>query len=182
MKASSTHRLLALPFETFGEAAAFDLEVEVRCRCRRCVRIDGAADAFRDRRIMGARFRCTTILPDGVACAGSPEIYIGKRGRWSMNMGEHSRAMRARQAASPIVVRPKTFGEMVARGEVAHLYCGDCIPGYTISSVLFDEAPWDRFLASPVARFRCPACRKGLTMHLHHEPGTPGTERFQEAS
>jgi hypothetical protein len=29
MKASSAHRLL--PFETFGEAVAFDLEVEVSC-------------------------------------------------------------------------------------------------------------------------------------------------------
>jgi len=39
------------------------------------------APAFFDRRIMGTRFRCTTILPHGVACAGSPSIYIRKRGR-----------------------------------------------------------------------------------------------------
>jgi hypothetical protein len=32
-----------LPFETFGEAAAFDLEVEVSCQCGRCVVIDGMA-------------------------------------------------------------------------------------------------------------------------------------------
>src|SRR6476659_7185540 len=57
MKASSAHRLL--PFETFGEAATFDLEVEVSCRCGRRVAIDGMAPAFRDRRIMGTRFRCT---------------------------------------------------------------------------------------------------------------------------
>ena len=68
MKASSAQRLL--PFETFGEAAAFDLEVEVSCQCGRRVVIDGMAPAFRDRRIMGARFRCTTILPHGVACGG----------------------------------------------------------------------------------------------------------------
>jgi hypothetical protein len=100
MKASSAHRLL--PFETFGEAAAFDLEVEVSCQCGRCVVIDGMAPAFRDRRIMGTRFRCTTILPHGVACAGSPSIYIGKRGHWAMTMAEHSRAIRSRQAAAPI--------------------------------------------------------------------------------
>jgi hypothetical protein len=41
MKASSAHRLL--PFETFGEAATFDLEVEVSCRCGRRVVIDGMA-------------------------------------------------------------------------------------------------------------------------------------------
>jgi hypothetical protein len=67
MKATTAHRLL--PFETFGEAATFDLEVEVSCRCRRRVVIDGMAPAFRDRRIMGTRFRCTTILPHGEACA-----------------------------------------------------------------------------------------------------------------
>ena len=61
MKVSSAHRLL--PFKTFGEAAAFDLEVEVSCRCGRRVVIDGMAPAFRDRRIMGTRFRCTTMLP-----------------------------------------------------------------------------------------------------------------------
>ena len=72
MKANSAHRLL--PFKTFGEAAAFDLEVEVSCRCRRRVVIDGMAPAFRDRRIMGTRFRCTTILPHGVAGRRVPRV------------------------------------------------------------------------------------------------------------
>jgi hypothetical protein len=94
MKASSAHRLL--PFRTFGEAAAFDLEVEVSCRCGRCVVIDGMAPAFRDRRIMNTRFRCTTSLPHGVACAGLPSIYIRKRGRGRWTMADHSRAIRAR--------------------------------------------------------------------------------------
>jgi hypothetical protein len=44
-----------LPFATFGEAAAFDLEVEVSCRCRRRVVIDGLSDVFRDRRIGDTR-------------------------------------------------------------------------------------------------------------------------------
>jgi hypothetical protein len=52
MKASSAHRLL--PFKRFGEAATFDLEVEVSCQCGRSVVIDGMAPAFRNRRIMGA--------------------------------------------------------------------------------------------------------------------------------
>jgi hypothetical protein len=106
MKASIAHRLL--PFKRFGEAATFDLEVEVSCRCGRRVVIDGMAPAFRDRRIMGARFRCTTILPHGVACAGSLSIYIGKRGRWDMTMAEHSRAIQARQAAAPIDAKSGT--------------------------------------------------------------------------
>jgi hypothetical protein len=95
MKASSAHRLL--PFETFGEAAAFDLEVEVSCQCARRVVIDGMALAFRDRRIMGTRFRCTTMLPHGAACTGLPSIYIRKRGRGRWTMAEHSRAGPARR-------------------------------------------------------------------------------------
>ena len=87
MKGSSAHWLLL--FKTFGEAAAFDLEVEVSCRRRRRVVIDGMASTFRDRCIMGVRFRCTTILPHGVTCAGSPSIYIRKRGRGGLTMAEH---------------------------------------------------------------------------------------------
>jgi hypothetical protein len=117
MKASSAHRLL--PFETFGQAAAFDLEVEVSCQCRRRVVIDGLAATFRDRRIMGTRFRCTTMLPHGVACASLPSIYIRKRGRGRWTMAEHSRAIQARQAAAPIDAKPGTFASIVKRCEVA---------------------------------------------------------------
>jgi hypothetical protein len=111
-----------LPFRTFGEAAAFDLEVEVSCQCRRRVVIDGMAPAFLDRRIMGTRFRCTTILPHGVACPGSPSIYIRKRGRGHWSMADQSRAIRGRQAAAPIDARPGTFASIVKRCEVAFLY------------------------------------------------------------
>jgi hypothetical protein len=126
MKASSAHRLL--PFETFGEAATFDLEVEVSCQCGRRVVIDGMAPAFHDRRIMGTRFRCTTILPDGA---------------------EHSRAIRSRQAAAPIDAKLGTFASIVKRCEVAFLYDRDCVPSYTVDMIEFDEPPWDRFLDKP---------------------------------
>jgi hypothetical protein len=171
MKASSAHRLL--PFETFGEAATFDLEVEVSCQCGRCVVIVGKAPAFRDRRIMGTRFRCT-------ACAGSPLIYIGKRGRWGMTMAEHSRAIRSRQAAAPIDAKPGTFASIVKRCEVAFLYDRGCVPSYTVDMIEFDEPPWNRFLDKPWGRFICPGCGQTLDMHVSHGPGTPGTERFNE--
>jgi hypothetical protein len=106
MKASSAHRLL--PFRTFGEAAAFDLEVEVSCQCRRRVVFDGMAPAFFDRRIMGTRFRCTTIPPHGVACAGSPLIYIRKRGRGRWTMAEHSRARRRRRSMQSPAPSPQS--------------------------------------------------------------------------
>jgi len=180
MKASSAHRLL--PFKTFGEAAAFDLEVEVSCQCGRRVVIDGMAPAFRDRRIMGTRFRCTTILPHGVACAGSPSIYIGKRGHWAMTMAEHSRAIRSRQVAAPIDAKPGTFASIVKRCELAFLYDRGCVPSYTIGMIEFDEPPWNRFLDKPWGRFICPGCGQTLDMHVSHGPGTPGTERFNEVA
>jgi hypothetical protein len=180
MKSSSAHRLL--PFETFGEAATFDLEVEVSCQCGRCVVIDGMAPAFRDRRIMGTRFRCTTILPHGMACAGFPSIYIGKRGRRGMTMAEHSRAIRIRQAAAAIDARVGTFASIVTRCEVAFLHDRGCVPSYTVAMIEFDEPPWDRFLDKPWGRFICPGCGEALDMHVSHGPGTPGTDRFQEGS
>jgi hypothetical protein len=146
MKSSSAHRLM--PFKTFGEAAAFDLEVEVSCQCGRSVAIDGMAPAFRDRRIMGTRFRCTTILPHCVACAALPSIYIRKRGRGRWTMAEHSRAMRARQAAAPIDAKPGTFASIVKPCEVEFLYDRGCMPSYTVAMIEFDEPP---IAASPQA-------------------------------
>ena len=73
---------------------------------------------------LGARFRCTTILPHGVACAGLASIYIRKRGRGRWTMADHSHAIRARQAAAPIDAKPGTFATIVKRCEVAFLYRG----------------------------------------------------------
>jgi hypothetical protein len=172
--------LRPLPFTTFGEAAAFDLEVEVSCHCGRRVVIDGTTEGFRDRRIMGARFKCTTILPHGAPCAGLPSFDIRKRGREGWSLGDHSRAIRARQEKAPIDAKPGAFGQFVARGEVAFLYDIGCVPNYTISMVEFDEPPWDQFLDKPWGRFICPGCRKPLEMHAAYGPGTPATERFNE--
>jgi hypothetical protein len=44
------------------------------------------------------------------------------------------------------------------------------------------KPPWDRFLDKPSGRFVCPGCGQTLDMHVSHGPGTPGIERFQEAS
>src|SRR5512139_1549058 len=110
---------MLLPFTTFGEAAAFDLEVEVSCRCGRCVTINGTVAPFRDRPIMGTRFTCTTALPHGARCNSQPAVYIRKRGRAGWTLGQHSHAMRARHAGEPVPGTTQTFGDAVRRGEVA---------------------------------------------------------------
>jgi hypothetical protein len=172
--------IYALPFRTFSEAAAYNLEVEVSCICGRRVVIDGGADYFRGRPIMGARFKCTTILPDGAPCKAQPSVYIRKRGRQGWTLGDHSRAIQAHQAQGPIDAKPCTFGQLVAHCEVAHLYDQGCVPSYTIGMVEFDEPPWNRFLDKPWGQFICPGCRKPLMMHAAYGPGTPGTERFNK--
>jgi hypothetical protein len=168
MKASSAHRLL--PFKTFGEAATFDLEVEVSCRCGRRVVIDGMAPTFRDRRIMGTRFRCTTMLPHGVACAGLPSIYIRKRGRGRWTMADHSHAIRSRQAVAPIDAKPGTFASIVKRCEVAFLYDRGCVPSYTVDMIEFDEPPWNRFLDSHGAGSFAQAAARRSTCTLATDP------------
>ena len=173
---------LLLPFTTFGEAAAFDLDVELVCRCRRIVVVDGSSPFFCDRRIMDARFTCTTILPHGARCTAVPTVYIRKRGRRDWTLADHSRAIRSRQAGTLPADGRRTFRDIVQRGEVAQLYDQGCALPYTVSDVELDEPPWDRFLDRPVDRFVCPGCRRGLIMHVHYGPGTPGTERFSEAS
>ena len=47
--------------------------------------------------------------------------------------------------------------------------------------VEFDEPPWSRYL-SLCGRLVCPGCRRLMMMHVHYGPGTPATERFQEAA
>ena len=177
MKGSSAHRLL--PFKTFGEAATFDLEVELSCRCGRRVVIDGMAPAFRDRRIMGTRFRCTTILPHGVACADLPSIYIRKRGRGRWTMADHSHAIRTRQAVAPIDAKSGTFALIVKRCEVAFLYDRGCVPSYTVAMIEFDEPPWNRFLDKPWGRFICPGCGQTLDMHVGYGPRHAGDRALQ---
>jgi hypothetical protein len=132
---------MLLPFATFAEAAAFDLAVEVSRRCRRRVVIDGLSGVFRDRRIGDTRFVCTTILPHGARCTATPSIYIRKRGRAGWTLGDHSRAMRARQPSCSPPAACSTFRTIVQRGEVAHLYDQGCPLPYTIAAIEFDEPP-----------------------------------------
>ena len=85
-------------------------------------------------------------------------------------------------AARRTTGRAQHLRAVVQRSEVAHLYDQGCPLPYTIAAIELDEPPWDRFLDWPVGRFVCPACRKGLIMHLHYGPGSPATERFEEVA
>ena len=69
--------LHALPFTTFGEAAALSLEAHVYCPC--CFttrRIAPAADRARDRCFASARFRCTNVRWSGETCGGSGSVTV----------------------------------------------------------------------------------------------------------
>ena len=119
------------------------------------------APAFRDRRIMGTRFRCTTIMPHGAACAGLPSIYIRKRGRDRCTMADHSRAIRTRQAAAPIDAKPGSFASIVTRCEVAFLYDRDCVPTYTIDMIEFRRAAVESLPRQAMGPVHLPRLRPG---------------------
>jgi hypothetical protein len=93
---------MLLPFSTFGELTAFNLEVEVRCpRCGRRTVIDSSAKVIRDRRIMGQSFMCKTVLWDGRGCPGGGIPHIKKRGRGHPSVEEHSRLLRSHHGLLP---------------------------------------------------------------------------------
>jgi hypothetical protein len=73
----------------------------VSCRCRRRVVIDDLAPAFRDRRIMGARFRCTTILSVSTRTA-EPRI-----ARWLAASADGSTAVNAVAMAGGFTYRAR---------------------------------------------------------------------------
>ena len=168
--------MLVVPFKTFGEAASFDLEARVSCRCRREVTIDGSSPAFANREIARTRFRCTTVLPHGQPCMDRPGWRFRKGSQRAWQMAEIGDAMLARHAGKPMPSPPRTFRDIAVRGEVIYLY-GCC--GFNIHAVAIDEPPWDRFLDRPIQRFHCPACRRPIDWHFHYGPGTPSTKRFR---
>ena len=63
--------LHALPFTTFGEAAALGLEADVYCpSCFRTCRLDPAADRLSNRSFARTHFRCTNVRWTGDTCGG----------------------------------------------------------------------------------------------------------------
>ena len=169
--------MLVVPFRTFGEAASFDLEAYVSCRCGRELTIDGTSSAFADREIARTRFRCTTMLPHGQPCVHQPGWHFRKGSQRTWNMADIGDAMLARHAGMPMPDKARTFRDIAVRGEVLYLY-GCC--GFNIHAVAVDEPPWNRFLDQPVERFHCPSCRGPIAWHFHYAPGTPRTKRFHE--
>lgn len=166
-------RLVDLPFTSFGDLDAYDLEVAIACRCGRTAVFNGQTvgprgETLFNRIIMGARFTCSTVLPDGNRCRGLIVPKIRRRGREGWTLDDHVRALWARHPDADRKSTASGLKGMVARGEVAFLWCLTCQPMYEIDFVAFDEPPWDRYLRlESDVRFRCPACRKALGMHVH---------------
>jgi hypothetical protein len=138
--------LRALPFTTFGEIAALDLEVEVRCAgCGHEVKIDPAGEQLRNRPFAGAPFRCTATIKRYTAhpaytCGQPSHVYIRPRERL--------------QVGGPVTV--------------AFLFCRRCAPyGWQIDQVQLDKPPWSATRLGLDDRFRCPTCRGRVDWHIH---------------
>jgi hypothetical protein len=107
--------LHALPFTTFGEAAALGLDADVYCpSCFRACRLDSKADRLRDRCFAGTRFRCTNVRWSGVICGGPGSVTI----------------------------RPHEL--LPAGGDVrlAFLWCDRCLPPWYINHIPIEPPPW----------------------------------------
>jgi hypothetical protein len=67
--------LHALPFTTFGEAAALGFEAHVYCpRCYATRQVDPAGEQLRGRCFAGTRFRCASVRWTGAVCGGPGSV------------------------------------------------------------------------------------------------------------
>jgi hypothetical protein len=150
--------LLELPIVTFADLAALGLEVKVYCRsCHRSTRFDPVDPRLRDRRFVGARFRCTTVrrlwnASPPQPCGGTGHVHIAP--------------------AADRLIRP---GQSVLHAEI---HCPRCVPTWQIDQAPRHEAPWQEMFDRG-ARIRCPACRWSLTTIWHGHSGMPFTDSFQ---
>jgi hypothetical protein len=132
--------LHALPFATFGEAAALGLEAHAYCpTCYRTRQIDPAADQLRNRCFAGARFRCTSIRWNGETC-GNP---------------------------GTLTMRPAALLPVGGAVTLAFLWCDRCLPPWQISYIPIGRPPWSVVYSRKGDRFRCPGCQSGVRWHVH---------------
>ena len=67
----------ALPFTTFGEAAAFGLEAHIYCpSCYTTRQLDPTAHRLRDQCFATTRFQCTNVRWTGETCGGPGSVTI----------------------------------------------------------------------------------------------------------
>jgi hypothetical protein len=124
--------LHALPFTTFGEAAALGLEAHVYCpTCYRTRQLDSTADYLRDRCFAGTRFRCIKVRWTGETCGGPGSVTI----------------------------RPAELLPVGGNVTLAFLSCERCLPPWYINYIPIDRPPWATVDWRAGDRFRCPGCR-----------------------
>jgi hypothetical protein len=83
--------MIQSPPTTFGDLARQQLEVEVVCqKCGHRAVVDAGRRGLAERRIAGARFRCSEPGCGGI---GLPTIgKVGKQRRWPRRLAEHARS------------------------------------------------------------------------------------------
>jgi hypothetical protein len=132
--------LRALPFITFGEAAALGLEAHVYCpSCYTTRQVDPAADRLRGRCFAGTRFRCTNVRGTGETCGGPGSVTI----------------------------RPADLLPVGGDVRLAFLLCERCRPPWYINHIPIDRPPWTVVDWRVGDRFRCPSCRGAVGWHIH---------------
>ena len=143
--------LRALPFTTFGEAAALGLEAHVYCpSCYTTRQLDPMADNLRGRSFAGARFRCTNVRWTGNTCGGQGTLTI-----------------------QPAALLP-VGGDV----RIAFLWCDRCLPPWQISHIPIDRPPWNVVGSRGREggfgeRFRCPGCGGRVAWNIRDSTWRP---------
>jgi hypothetical protein len=132
--------LRALPFTTFGEAAALGLEAHVCCpTCYTTRQVDPTADRLRDLCFARTRFRCTNVRWTGETCGGPGSVTI-----------------------RPVELLP-VGGDV----RLAFLFCDRCLPPWYINHIPIDWPPWSTAHWRAGDRFRCPGCQAAVSWQVH---------------
>jgi hypothetical protein len=132
--------LYALPFATFGEAAALGLEAHVYCpRCYTKRQVDPTADRLRGRCFARARFRCISVRWTGEMCGGQGSVAI----------------------------RPTELLPVGSDVQLAFLWCDRCLPPWAINHIPIERPPWSVVEWRASDRFRWPRCRGAVGWHIH---------------
>ena len=138
--------LHALPFATFGEAAALGLEAYVYCpTCYRTRQLDPTAGHLRHRCFATTRLRCANVRLTGKTCGGPGSVTF----------------------------RPAELLPVGGNVKLAFLLCERCLPPWYINHIPIDRPPWtiDNWPAGD--GFRCPGCGGAVRWHVHGRTWRP---------
>lgn len=140
-----TYKPKPFPVQTFGDIAAWGLEVKVQCSsCHHKTPLD-IGENLKALPMLGTRLRCTRIIPGNAA---APDRVCGGRGSLYMSPSDQQG-----------VVPHERFVEVLC-------FHFDHPAGFVASYLVLDRPPWQHALGRH-EKFTCPGCHR-IMRHTWH--------------